>query len=68
MKNRKIKKILCFIFTAVICIAIPFTLTSCQPTWHKCMKCGGTGRVRDTYGYYAYVTCDWCHGAGKMYY
>ena len=62
------KKILCIILSVVICLIFPLTLSGCSPTEHFCTKCNGTGKVRDHYGYYAYVTCDWCHGAGYMYY
>lgn len=62
------KKVLCVILSVVICLIFPLTLSGCSPTEHFCTKCKGTGKVRDPYGYYAYVTCDWCHGAGYMYY
>ena len=62
------KKVLCVILSVAICLICPLTLSGCSPTEHFCTKCNGTGKIRDPYGYYAYVTCDWCHGAGYMYY
>ena len=51
----------------VLFLSMALLLSACfddEP--QLCMKCGGTGRVRDEYGYFAYVTCPWCNGAGYL--
>ena len=51
----------------VLCLSMALLLSACfddEP--QLCMKCGGTGRVRDEYGYFAYVTCPRCNGAGYL--
>ncbi len=37
-----------------------------QEEWHTCMKCNGSGKVRNDLGYY--VTCPQCDGVGAFYY
>lgn len=56
----------------VIFFAICMLLSTCssdvsfgEDEWHKCLKCDGTGKVRETY---AYVTCPRCDGVGALYY
>jgi DnaJ-class molecular chaperone len=42
--------------------------TSCEESDHKCMKCNGSGKVRDEYGYFAYVSCPRCGCKGYLTY
>ena len=35
---------------------------------HMCLKCNGTGKVRDEFGYFAYVDCPRCYGEGYLTY
>ena len=51
----------------VLCLSMALLLSACFDDEPKlCTKCGGTGRVRDEYGYFAYVTCPRCNGAGYL--
>ncbi len=63
-----LKKIGSGLLLIVLCLSMILPLAGCAASDHTCLKCNGTGRVRDTYGYYAYVTCPRCHGAGKLNY
>ena len=63
---KKVKRILAFILVAIMMMC---TLIACgEDEEHTCLKCNGSGKVRDEYGYYAYVTCPRCHGAGSLEY
>ena len=71
MKNNIVAIVFLIVVIAFLLWGFVSCMQSCVPQekgYHECMKCKGTGRVRDKYGYYAYVTCDRCHGAGKLYY
>ena len=64
-----IKRLIAFLLVIVLCLSLSVALSACgDEEEHKCMKCGGSGRVRDKYGYYAYVTCPRCNGAGYLKY
>ena len=63
---RKKKLLFLLIVLAIICI-----LGGCGDGSVKrvtCTKCRGSGRIRDPYGYYAYITCTKCHGRGYFVY
>lgn len=62
-----IKRLISLLIVFVLCLSMALLLSACfddEP--QLCMKCGGTGRVRDEYGYFAYVTCPRCNGAGYL--
>jgi len=64
-----VKKIISVLLILAICLSMLFTLSGCvDEKEHKCLKCNGSGVVRDKYGYYAYVDCPRCHGAGYLIY
>lgn len=64
MKNA-IKRFLVIFLAIAMCLCV----SACTGEEnHTCMKCNGTGFVRDVYGYYAYVTCPRCHGVGYLTY
>ena len=65
-----IKRLICFLLVLLICISTVLVFTSCEGSEsdHKCMKCGGSGKVRDEYGYFAYVSCPRCGGRGYLTY
>ena len=68
MKKRKMISVL---LTVIICAFVACSLCSCgegSEEEHTCLKCNGSGKVRDEYGYYAYVTCPRCNGAGYLEY
>ena len=65
----KVKRLVSVLLVVVLCFSMLFVFTACGgEEKHTCMKCGGSGRVRDQYGYYAYVSCPRCHGAGYLIY
>lgn len=57
-----------WIWLPIVCLLLAGLAGGCEDTDHTCMKCNGTGRVRDKYGYYAYVTCPRCNGRGSLTY
>lgn len=63
------KKLISLFIAIVLCLSACLSLSGCGGSSdHTCMKCHGSGRVRDTYGYYAYVTCPRCGGSGSLNY
>ena len=62
------KKLLSLLFVIVLCLSMCLPLAGCGSKDHTCMKCKGSGMVRDSYGYYAYVTCPRCGGSGTLKY
>lgn len=62
------KRLICFLLALLLCMSTMLMFTSCGEGEHRCMKCGGSGRVRDEYGYFAYVTCPRCGGVGYLIY
>lgn len=71
MKKEEIISVVVAIATGLSMLAILYTviLSGCGGGEnHTCMKCGGSGKVRDKYGYSAYVTCPRCHGVGYLTY
>ena len=64
-----IKRLICIILAVLLCMSAAIVFTSCdEESDHKCMKCDGSGKVRDEYGYFAYVTCPRCGGKGYLTY
>ena len=63
-----IKRLICIILVLLLCISVLCTFSSCEESEHQCMKCNGSGKVRDEYGYYAYVKCPRCQGKGYLVY
>ncbi len=62
-----IKRAISLLLVLALSLSMLFTLTGCIGGGeHTCLKCNGSGRVRDTYGYYAYVTCPRCGGSGSL--
>lgn len=63
------KKAISIVLATLLVVSCCVSLTACgKEEKHTCMKCGGTGVVRDKYGYYAYVTCPRCNGVGYLIY
>lgn len=62
------KRIKSIFLLVVLCLSMVISLAGCGTSDHTCLKCGGSGRVRDEYGYYAYVACPRCGGSGKLNY
>ena len=64
-----VKRLIALILVVVLCFSMMLVLSACgDEEKHTCMRCGGSGRVRDKYGYYAYVSCPRCNGAGYLIY
>lgn len=62
------KKIISLFLAVLMSLSMCLPLAGCGSKDHVCMKCGGSGRVRDSYGYFAYVTCPRCGGKGTLNY
>ena len=63
-----IKRLICIVLALLLCMSTAIIFTSCEESDHKCMKCNGSGKVRDEYGYFAYVSCPRCGGKGYLTY
>ena len=63
-----IKRLICIVLALLLCMSTASVFTSCEESDHKCMKCNGSGKVRDEYGYFAYVSCPRCGGKGYLTY
>lgn len=64
---KTVKRIIAMLLMSVFLVG---TLTGCggEVEKHTCMKCNGSGKIRDEYGYYAYVKCTRCRGLGYLEY
>ena len=65
---KKAKKIMSLLLVSIMIVLTLGGCTEDDPEWHTCLKCNGSGKIRDKYGYYAYVSCTRCDGRGKLYY
>ena len=64
-----IKRFVARILISALCFSTVFALSACgSEEKHTCLKCNGSGKVRDEYGYYAYVKCPRCQGKGYLVY
>lgn len=65
MDGKKLKKIIIWAFIGLFALAYVCS-GGVEDEWHKCMRCGGSGKVRSDSGYN--VTCPRCKGVGALYY
>lgn len=65
-----LKRLISLFLVVVLCFSMLSILSACSggDEEHTCLKCNGSGRVRDEYGYYAYVSCPRCGGSGSLTY
>ena len=70
MKNIKkyLKPIICILLAIALIFLLLSIMHGCNPSsdpdWHTCIKCSGSGKVRNDLGYY--VTCPRCNGLGAL--